>query len=85
MAYHHVLLGDFDAALTWLRQALAAREPNLVWPEYFYLPERYSSRQDWLEFWKHPKLAALSAIRKANGVRRDIGWWKPLAEADAAE
>ena len=80
IAFHFAQLGDFDNALLWCQTALEAQDLNLAWPEFFYTPERYSNRQDWLEFWQHPKLSALITIRKNHGIRENVGWWKNPAK-----
>ncbi len=75
IAFHYAQLGDFVSALHWAQLAVGHSNLGLVWTHLFYLPDRFSNRADWLEFWAHPKLAALSDMRRGNSERRNVGWW----------
>jgi len=75
-AFFVTWLDGTDAALPILKIAYAIDEYNLMWPEYFYLPEDVSDDPDWLAFWQQPKLAELMEIRRRNKTQEHIGWWK---------
>jgi TolB-like protein len=76
IAFYLAWLDGSDAALPFLARAYETNEYNLMWPEYFYLPENVSSDPDWLAFWQQPGLAELIESRRKNKTRDQIGWWK---------
>jgi tetratricopeptide (TPR) repeat protein len=73
-------LDGTDAALPILKVAYAINEYNLMWPEFFYLPEDISDDPDWLAFWQQPRLAELIEIRRSNKTLEHIGLWKARLE-----
>ncbi|MFC1776600.1 hypothetical protein ACFL3I_04555 [Pseudomonadota bacterium] len=75
-AFFTAWLDGTDAALPILEKAYEIQEFNLLWPEFFYLPEDVSDDPDWLAFWQQPRLAELMDIRRSNKTQEHIGWWK---------
>ena len=66
MAFFMLWLDGPDAALPWLQKAHAIREWMILWPDYFYLPERMSTDPKWLEFWNQPEYQELFEIRRSH-------------------
>jgi TolB-like protein/Flp pilus assembly protein TadD len=75
VGFFTLALDGAQAALPWLEKGYANHEEKLIWPDFFYLPERMSSEPEWLEFWNQPDLRELMDIRRANGPYGHIGLW----------
>jgi len=76
MAFYMLWLDGAEAALPWLQKARANGEWLLLWPDFFYLPERMSADPKWLEFWDQPEYQQLFDIRRSHGPFEHIGYWK---------
>jgi hypothetical protein len=59
-----------------LEKAYQERDGLLVWPEYFYLPEKVSDDAAWTTFWQQPGLAELVETRRQSGPYSNVGHWK---------
>ena len=68
-------LDGAEAALPWLQKARASGEWLLLWPDYFYLPERMSTDPVWLEFWNQPEYQELFDIRRSHPYDH-VSYWK---------
>jgi TolB-like protein len=79
-AFFVTWLDGTDAGLPVLKRAYETDEWNLLWPDYFYLPEDVSDNPDWLAFWQQPRLADLIEIRRSYKTQEHIGLWKARPE-----
>ena len=75
-AFYFAWLDGVEAAIPLLQKSYENREGFLVWPEYFYLPERISNDPAWIAFWQQPGLAELIETRREFGPYEHIGYWK---------
>ncbi len=75
MAFYMLWLDGAEAALPWLQKARASGEWLLLWPDYFYLPERMSTDPVWLEFWDQPEYQDLFDIRRSHPYDH-VSYWK---------
>ena len=75
-AFYTAWLDGIEAALPLLEKAYQERDGLLVWPEYFYLPEKVSDDAAWTTFWQQPGLAELVETRRQSGPYSNVGHWK---------
>jgi len=75
MAFYMLWLDGAEAALPWLQKARTNGEWILLWPDYFYLPERMSNDPKWLEFWDQPEYQELFDIRRSHPYDH-VSYWK---------
>jgi len=68
-------LDGTEAALPWMQKARAGREWMMLWPDFFYLPERMSTDPAWLEFWDQPEYRELFEIRRSHPYDH-VSYWK---------
>jgi tetratricopeptide (TPR) repeat protein len=68
-------LDGTEAALPWMQKARAGREWMMLWPDFFYLPERMSTDPAWLEFWDQPEYRELFEIRRSHPYNH-VSYWK---------